>query len=61
MSAVPLSRKVLFRIAYFTVGLIGALVLLEVSGVQRVNSWVILAGWLLMVAGFCIVNNRRTR
>ncbi len=61
MSAVPLNRKVLFRIAYFAAGLVGTFVLLEVSGVQRVNSWVILAGWLIMVSGFCIFNSRRTR
>jgi hypothetical protein len=31
------------------------------SGVQRVNSWFILVGWLLLLAGFGIFGNRRTR
>ncbi len=61
MSAISLNRRLLFRIAYFAVGVVGTLVLLEVSGVQRVNSGLILAGWLIVVSGFCIFNSRRTR
>jgi hypothetical protein len=61
VSAITLNKKLLFRIAYFAVGVTGTFVLLEMSGVQRVNSWIILAGWLLLLAGFGIFGNRRTR
>ncbi len=61
MSAITLNKKLLFRVAYFAVGVIGTLVILEMSGVQRVNSWIILAGWLLLLAGFGIFGNRRAR
>ncbi len=61
MSAITLNKRSLFRIAYFAVGVVGTLVLLEMSGTQRVNSWIILAGWLLLLAGFGIFGNRRTR
>ena len=61
MSAITLNKRLLFRIACFAVGVIGTFALLEMSGAQRVNSWIILAGWLLLLAGFAIFGNRRTR
>jgi hypothetical protein len=61
MNAIALNKRLFFRIAYFAVGVIGTFVLLEMSGVQRINSWIILAGWLLLLAGFGIFGNRRTR
>jgi hypothetical protein len=61
MSTIALNKRLLFRIACFALGVIGTFVLLEMSGVQRVNSWFILVGWLLLLAGFGIFGNRRTR
>jgi hypothetical protein len=61
MSAISLNKRLIFRIAYFAVGVGGTLVFLQMSGVQRVNSWIILASWLLLLAGFYIFGNRRTR
>jgi hypothetical protein len=61
MSAITLNKRLLFRIACFAVGVIATFALLEMSGAQRVNSWIILAGWLLLLAGFAIFGNRRTR
>ena len=59
MSAVPLNRRVLFRIAYFAAGLVGTFVLLQLSGVQRVNSWILLVGWLAVLSGACFFGKRR--
>ena len=61
MSAITLHKRLIFRIAYFAVGAVGTFLVLEMSGVQRVNSWIILAGWLLPLAGFAIFRNRRAR
>lgn len=61
MSAISLNKRLIFRIVYFAVGVVGTLVLLQMSGVQRVNSWIILASWLLLLTGFCIFGNRRAR
>jgi hypothetical protein len=61
MSAIALNKRLLFRRACFALGVIATFVLLEMSGVQRVNSWIILVGWLLLVTGFGIFGNRRTR
>ena len=60
MSAILLNKRSIFRIAYFAVGVVGTLVFLQMSGVQRVNSWIILASWLLLLAAFWIFGNRRT-
>jgi hypothetical protein len=57
MSAIALNKRLLFRMACFALGVIGTFVFLEMSGVQRVNSWFILVGWLLL-AGFGIFGNR---
>ena len=61
MSAISLNRRLLFRIACFAVGMVCVYVVLEMSGVQRVSSWVILVSWLLMVLVFCIFGNRQAR
>jgi hypothetical protein len=61
MSAITLNKRLLYRIAYFAVGGVGTFFVLETSGVQRVNGWVILAGWLLLLAAFAVFGNRRTR
>jgi hypothetical protein len=60
MSAISLNKRLIFRIAFFTAGVLGTLAFLEMSGVQRLNGWIILASWLLLVAGFWIFGNRRT-
>ena len=61
MRAISLDKQLLFRIAYFAIGVIGTLVLLQVSGVQRVNGWILLVGWLLLVSGFWFFSRRRTQ
>jgi hypothetical protein len=61
MSAIALNKRLLFRIACFALGVIATFVLLEMSGVQRVSNWFTLVGWLLLLAGFGIFGNRRTR
>jgi hypothetical protein len=60
MSDVFLSKRLIFRISCFAVGVVGTLLFLQMSGVQRVNSWIILASWLLLLAAFWIFGNRRT-
>ena len=59
MSALSLDKRLLFRIALFAAGLVGALVLLQVSGVQRVNSWILLVGWLVVLSAACFFGKRR--
>jgi hypothetical protein len=61
MSAIYLDKKLRFRLAIFGAGAVITFVLLEVSGVQRVNSWIILFGWLLALSGICFFSRRRTR
>jgi hypothetical protein len=61
MSAIFLNKRLIFRIAYFAAGVVGTLVFLQMSGVQRLNGWIILASWLLLLAGFYFFGNRRTR
>ena len=61
MSAISLDKRLLFRIAFFAVGIVGAFVLLEVSGVQRVNSWILLVGWLFALSGACFFGKRRAQ
>jgi hypothetical protein len=60
MSAIFLNKRLISRIAYFALGVVGTLVFLRMSGVQRLNSWTILASWLLLLAAFWIFGNRRT-
>jgi len=60
VSAIFLNKRLISRIAYFTLGVVGTLVFLQMSGVQRLNSWIILASWLLLLAAFWIFGNRRT-
>ena len=61
MSAITVHKRLILRIAFFAVGAVVTFLVLETSGVQRVSSWIILAGWLLPLAGFAIFGNRRTR
>ena len=60
MGAISLNKKLLARIAFFMVGVVGTLVLLKFSGVQRVNSNVIVFASFLVVAGLYF-NRRRAR
>jgi hypothetical protein len=60
MSAISLNKRLILRITFFAAGVLGTLVFLQMSGVQRLNSWIILASWLLLLAGFWIFGNRRT-
>ena len=59
VSALSLDKRLLFRIALFAAGLVGAFVLLKVSGVQRVNSWILLVGWLVVLSAACFFGKRR--
>ena len=61
MSAISLDKRLLFRIVCFAAGVVGTFVLLEVSGVQRVNSWILLVGWLLVTSAVCFFSRRRTK
>ena len=61
MSAISLDKKLLFRLAIFAAGVVGTFVLLEATGVQRVNSWIILVGWLLALSGICFFSMRRAQ
>ena len=61
MSAISLNKRLIFRIAFFAAGVIGTLVFLQMSGAQRLNGWIILASWLLLLAVFWIFGNRRTQ
>ena len=49
----PLDRRLLVTIALFLAGIVGTLVLLRVTGVQRVPSAIVLVAWLCVLAGFC--------
>jgi hypothetical protein len=61
MSAISLNKKMLVRAAYFSVGVVGTFVLLEASGVQHVNGWILLGGWLLALSGVYFFSRRQTR
>jgi cytochrome c biogenesis protein CcdA len=61
MSAISLNKQMFLRIAYFSAGVVATFVLLEASGVQRVNSWTLLGGWLLVLSGVHLFSRRRTR
>ena len=61
MNAICLDKRLLFRIALFAVGVVGAWAFLEVSGVQRINSWIILIGWLVVTSGICLFSRRRAK
>ena len=59
MNAISLDKRLLFRLACFAIGAVGTFALLEMSGVQRVNSWIILVAWLLVLSGVCFFGKRR--
>ena len=59
MNAISLDKRLLFRLACFAIGAVGTFVLLEMSGVQRVNSWIILAAWLFALFGAHFFGKRR--
>ena len=61
MSAISLDKRLLFRIAFFAVGVVGAWALLNVSGVQRINNWIIVVGWPLVPLGVYFFSRRRAK
>ena len=61
MSAISLDKRLLFRIAFFAVGVVGAWALLEVSGVQRINSWVLMIGWPVVPLVVYFFSRRRAK
>ena len=46
-------KRLLMASAVFLAGVVGTLVLLRVTGVQRVPSAIVLVAWLCVLAGFC--------
>ena len=50
----PLDRRLLMTSAVFLAGIVGTLVLLRITGVQRDQSVIVLVAWLCVLAGFCI-------
>jgi hypothetical protein len=61
MTAISFDKRLFFRIACFAVGAVGTFALLEMSGVQRVNGWILLVGWLLVLSSVYFFSRRRTK
>ena len=61
MRAISIDKRLLFRIAFFAVGAVGAWALLEVSGVQRINSWILMIGWPLVPLAVYFFYRRRAK
>jgi hypothetical protein len=61
MNAISFDKRLFFRIACFAIGVVGTFVFLKVSGVQRVNGWILLVGWLLVPSSVWFFSGRRTQ
>ncbi len=59
MNAISLDKRLLFRLACFAIGAVGTFVLLKIFGVQRIDSWILLAAWLLVLFGVYFFGKNR--